>query len=145
MKCRIDKGDVCRRCHRAGVPCIFVPRANAAGLPGSIALVDRSQAELNREILRRLQALEEQAGFSPSVASAETPVLARPFLHRNAHPKVVSHGPEDDEHDEDGDAPPESEELATIYAGVESLRRCCRGPLDPAIWRRSTIRYLCET
>lgn len=63
MKCLTeDSSAECRRCRRSGLPCIFVPRANAATLP---ELKNGSrEGGFKTDVLRRLQVIEDALGLS---------------------------------------------------------------------------------
>ena len=126
MKCRIDNGRTCRRCYRAGVPCVFVPRANAAGLPGSVA-GDRSQGELSKDVLRRLKVIEDHLGLN---------LPGGPVDHR-----TVDSGDYVDSEETPGDKAPNS----TLWSAVKCLRACSPTSVDPIIWQQKTIKYLWHT
>lgn len=128
MKCRLDNGNTCRRCHRAGVPCIFVPRANAAGLPGTVSVVDRSQLTMGNDVLQRLKAIEDHLGFGS-------------FAGGSSDTATVSGGLDGSEEDGD-DVDPVS---TALWEAVRSLRRCCPPTVNPVIWHRKTIKYLWST
>ncbi|CAK7222208.1 hypothetical protein SCUCBS95973_004764 [Sporothrix curviconia] len=72
-----DDPHTCRRCQRTDVPCVFVPRANAATLPNSIAALAAAaegpvDARFKTDVLRRLRAVEEYLGLgAPSRAAAD--------------------------------------------------------------------------
>lgn len=125
MKCRIDSGRTCRRCYRAGVPCIFVPRANAAGLPSSTP-ESRSQSELNKDILHRLQVIEDHLGFNLAPATAES--------HPTSNNDYAS-----EEQAQDGLTP------ATFWPAIKCLRDSCPSSVGPAIWQPKTVKYLWQT
>ena len=79
-----DDPHTCRRCQRTDVPCVFVPRANAATLPSSIAALAAAAAAVTGEgagsidarfksdVLRRLRVLEEYLGLAASSTTSAT-------------------------------------------------------------------------
>ncbi|KAM3553420.1 hypothetical protein MY1884_006682 [Beauveria asiatica] len=135
MKCRIDSGSTCRRCERAGLPCIFVPRANASAvmMPASMPLAEMASYDVTRDILRRVKAIEDHLGL----AAAERPdelISAKPLL---ATPTSQ-------------DAPLASDssgegQIQRLWDAVASLERCTTGPRDPVLWDKNIIRYLWQT
>ena len=123
MKCRIDHGNTCRRCHRSGVPCVFVPRANAAGLPVSLSLLDPSQAEINKTVLRRLKLLEDYLGLPAG----------------DDYPDVdPSLAPLDDD---DMDSPAEGP-LGALWSASAALEKISPRSVDAVVWRKGTVRQL---
>ncbi|KAH8714562.1 fungal transcriptional regulatory protein [Ilyonectria robusta] len=125
MKCRIDSGNICRRCRRSGNPCIFVPRSNASVpfIPGSLPLTDPTHIEFNSEILRRLQSIEEYIGLSRS------------------KPNEAEAGDEIDMNGED-ELQEEDSSLNSLWEAVRCLERISPSSIDALIWRRSTIKHL---
>lgn len=62
MKCIVQgNSESCRRCRRAGLPCVFVPRANAAQLP---LVSEPLDLEFKNHVLSRLKIVEERLGLS---------------------------------------------------------------------------------
>lgn len=126
MKCRLDNGSTCRRCSRAGVPCIFVPRANAAGLPAPVSVVvERARDAMSSDILQRLKAIEDHLGFGFGGSSSDAATVSPAF----------------DGDEDDGD----SNSLATLWAALRVLRRCGPPSVNPVIWQRNTVKYLWQT
>lgn len=125
MKCRIDSGNICRRCRRSGNPCIFVPRSNASVpfIPGSLPLTDPTHIEFNSEILRRLQSIEEYIGLSRS------------------KPNEAEAGDEIDMNGED-ELQEEDSSLNSLWEAVRCLERISPSSIDALIWRRSIIKHL---
>ncbi|KAL4781132.1 hypothetical protein BJX76DRAFT_350410 [Aspergillus varians] len=122
MKCIIEGNDVCRRCRRAGLPCVFVPRANAATLPESMmALQDDA---FKADVLHRLKIIEERIGVSPG---------AGPSSQSTAQNEV-----EDDEQD------PSLElgSLGSLWEAAAVLQRSAPTSVAPLIWRKGTVREL---
>lgn len=70
MKCKLDDDTTCRRCRRTGLPCIFVPRANAATNPPLPPLISRPQ-ETSNSILQRLGYIENLLGIRTPHVSAD--------------------------------------------------------------------------
>lgn len=125
MKCRIDSGNICRRCRRSGNPCIFVPRSNASVpfMPGSLPLTDPTHIEFNSEILRRLQSIEEYIGLSRSKPNeAETAYE----IDLNGEDELLE----------------EDSSLTSLWEAVRCLERISPSSIDASIWRRSTIKHL---
>jgi hypothetical protein len=61
MKCIVQgNSESCRRCRRAGLPCVFVPRANAAQLP---LVSEPLDLEFKNNILSRLKIVEDRLGL----------------------------------------------------------------------------------
>ncbi|KAL6924017.1 hypothetical protein ACHAPO_006555 [Fusarium lateritium] len=61
MKCIVQgNSESCRRCRRAGLPCVFVPRANAAQLP---LVSEPLDSEFKNNVLSRLKIVEERLGL----------------------------------------------------------------------------------
>ncbi|UNI22264.1 hypothetical protein JDV02_008167 [Purpureocillium takamizusanense] len=127
MKCRLDNGTTCRRCQRAGLPCIFVPRANASAfmVPASLPLAELTgSSEVTKDLLRRVQAIEDHLGL---------PVTE--IGQRISH-EVAS----DKSHSNDQDVA-----FASLWEAVACLERCTPGPRDAALWSRSRVKYLWQT
>lgn len=89
MKCRIDSGNTCRRCERAGLPCIFVPRANASAfmVPASMPLAEMASYDVTRDILRRVKIIEDHLGL-PDVGKVDE-AEAKPVLTRHDNPRCT--------------------------------------------------------
>ncbi|KAK7949529.1 hypothetical protein PG988_016168 [Apiospora saccharicola] len=128
MKCRIDNGNTCRRCHRSGVPCIFVPRANAAGLPINLGMLDPSQAEINKTVMRRLKMIEDYLGFSAPDDS----------LCMETDPSSGGRMEEDEPET------PEDHALNALWMAAASLEKICPPSVGGGgvIWQRSMIKQL---
>ncbi|RHZ53575.1 Zn(II)2Cys6 transcription factor domain-containing protein [Aspergillus thermomutatus] len=116
MKCVVEDNDVCRRCRRAGLPCIFVPRANAATLPNSV-LLGPQEDDFKGDVLRRLQIIEERLGLSDAFGG--------------------SHGAPADE-----DLSPDFSSLGALWDAVVVLRRTAPSSVPASIWRKSTVKEL---
>ncbi|KAJ6781653.1 hypothetical protein PWT90_01403 [Aphanocladium album] len=133
MKCRIDSGNTCRRCERAGLPCIFVPRANASAfmVPASMPLAEMASYDVTRDILRRVKIIEDHLGL-PSSGKVDE-VEAKPVI------TPVSH-----------DAPSQADapaggQLQHLWDAVASLERCTTGARDAVLWNKNIIQYLWQT
>ncbi|KAK8115273.1 hypothetical protein PG999_007342 [Apiospora kogelbergensis] len=126
MKCRIDNGNTCRRCHRSGVPCIFVPRANAAGLPINLGVLDPSQAEVNRTVMRRLKMIEDYLGFNAPEDS------------------LLGMDPPNGQMEEDEAETPEDHALSALWIAAAALEKACPPSVGAGgvIWHRNTIKQL---
>ncbi|EGX88272.1 Fungal transcriptional regulatory protein [Cordyceps militaris CM01] len=135
MKCRMDAaGSTCRRCERAGLPCIFVPRANASAfmVPASMPLAEMASYDVTRDILRRVKIIEDHLGLAVSgrVDDAE----ARSILTPTTQDAPVLP-------DSAGDA----HHRQHLWDAAASLERCMSGPRDAALWDRGVIQYLWQT
>ncbi|KAF2008553.1 hypothetical protein BU24DRAFT_360239 [Aaosphaeria arxii CBS 175.79] len=62
MRCLPGNGNICRRCYRSGLPCIFIPRANAANV-GDLVPSQRLDAHFQVDVLQRLRTIEEILGI----------------------------------------------------------------------------------
>ncbi|KAF6835736.1 C6 finger domain-containing protein [Colletotrichum musicola] len=131
MKCRLDGGPTCRRCLRAGVPCVFVPRANSASHRESISLASILQANdqstsFNKSVILRLKRLEEHLGL-PALGDIEEATCTSP-----ASPELPIHEPES----------PGDESLSALWSAVAVLRRTCSSQVNPNIWEKPMIKRL---
>ncbi|KAK1994779.1 hypothetical protein LX36DRAFT_660218 [Colletotrichum falcatum] len=130
MKCRIENGSTCRRCLRAGVPCVFVPRANSASHRESISLASLLQANeqsplLNKSVFLRLKRIEEHLGLPAigNVDEAESP----------PSPELTAPEP----------GTPGETSLGALWGAVSVLRRsCCSPNAASKIWDKATIKRL---
>ncbi|KAF2097189.1 hypothetical protein NA57DRAFT_41415, partial [Rhizodiscina lignyota] len=129
MKCRIDHGASCRRCLRAGVPCIFVPRANASSaashheqyiFPTELN-ADVLPSERTNSMLNRLQRIEEYLGFVNSEGDGS------PSTMEPTRGEIDSPG---------------QESLGTLWSAIAVLKRTCANEVDPKAWQRDTIKQL---
>lgn len=124
MKCLVeDDSNECRRCRRSGMPCIFVPRANAATLPefknGS------REGGFKTDVLRRLQIIEDTLGLSEG---------------SNGNLESIDGG-NDEGFDDEEETSDEFNSLSALWDAVVVLQSApCSVPR--AIWRRHTIRDL---
>ncbi|OAA53350.1 Zn(2)-C6 fungal-type DNA-binding domain protein [Cordyceps fumosorosea ARSEF 2679] len=137
MKCRIDSGSTCRRCERAGLPCIFVPRANASAfmVPASMPLAEMASYDVTRDILRRVKVIEEHLGLPVTgrvLDEAEVKPAPTPSTTQDA-PVLLP------------DMSASGSHLQHLWDAVAKLERCTAGPRDAAIWDRNTIQYLWQT
>ena len=123
MKCRIDAGTTCRRCQRAGLPCISVPRPNASAVlaPSSLLLTEVPSLDAVTDIMRRVQLIEDHLGLS----SAQEP---------QAQEKTTF----------TIDSQTYDESLGHIWKPLGCLDRCAPAPRQEILWRKSTIKYLWE-
>ncbi|PMB63598.1 hypothetical protein BM221_010579 [Beauveria bassiana] len=134
MKCRIDSGSTCRRCERAGLPCIFVPRANASAVmvPASMPLAEMASYDVTRDILRRVKVIEDHLGLAGAERADELsakPLLATPMSQdAPVQPDSAGEG-----------------QLQRLWDAVASLERCTTGPRDAVLWNKNIIRYLWQT
>ncbi|GAM42821.1 hypothetical protein TCE0_044f17142 [Talaromyces pinophilus] len=124
MKCLIeDNNDECRRCRRSGLPCIFVPRANAATLP---EFKNHSKdGGFKTDVLRRLQIIEDALGLSEA---------------SNERLEFVDAG-DNEGFDDEEEASDEFNSLGALWDAVVILQSApCSVPR--AVWRRRTVRDL---
>lgn len=129
MKCKIDNGDACRRCQRSGIPCIFIPRANAARPLDPVAVLNTEQSEINRTTIRRLKAIEEYLGLAERGENQIAP-----------HNSNTLNGPGDFA---GGGDSPEDRSLRPLWEATASLQRIHPNSfVDSSIWQRSTVKHL---
>lgn len=121
MKCIAGKGDTCRRCHRSNLPCIFLPRANAATLPG--ALASSIDDQFKNDVLRRLRIIE---------GSLELPTSG----------ESVSTEASDCGIGDCGDDSAEYAALSPLWDALRVLEKSSPKAVSPVIWRKGTIGYL---
>ncbi|KAL3469950.1 hypothetical protein BJX99DRAFT_267819 [Aspergillus californicus] len=123
MKCILEDNEVCRRCRRSGVPCIFVPRSNAAALPDSV--VAQQNDEFKSHVLRRLKLIEDRIGLLDEAPSMDTAIaeesdsIAGQYL-----------------------PPLESSSLGSLWEQVAVLQRSAPSTVPSSIWRRSIVQEL---
>ncbi|KAL2811438.1 hypothetical protein BJX63DRAFT_276562 [Aspergillus granulosus] len=122
MKCVIENNETCRRCRRSGLPCVFVPRANAATLPESVmALQDH---DFKTDVLNRLRAIEEKIGLSPG----------------SGHALGSTQDPEDANQEQYSS--PESDGLGTLWEAVAVLQRSTPNGVPALIWSKAAVKEL---
>ncbi|KAK7987394.1 hypothetical protein PG989_007709 [Apiospora arundinis] len=118
-----------------GRPLYLRPRANAAGLPINLGVLDPSQAEINRTLMRRLKMIEDYLGFSVPDDS---------LLEADA-----SNGQQQMEEDEA--ETPEDHALSALWMAAAALEKACppsvgigagAGGSGGIIWHRNTIKQL---
>lgn len=125
MKCLFeDSSDKCRRCHRSGLPCIFVPRANAASLPE--LKTGATDNEFKRDVQRRLRIIEETLGLSEPQVSAYDAV-------------DTAGGEECDEEEEHSE---EFNNLSALWDATVILQNSAPSHVPPSVWRKRTVRDL---
>lgn len=135
MRCTPIHGrnDTCRRCHRAGLPCVFVPRANAATLPDLLGLGERGQVSdehFKRDVLDRLRNIEDCLGLTSS-SKPTTADSDRSHLDVGRVPA----GSDSEDDDSFGDPT-----FGPLWEALHVLRRICpSGLVPPSTWRRATI------
>lgn len=120
MKCRIESNNTCRRCQRAGLPCIFVPRANASAplVPASMPTGEVS-AQLTRDMLRRLKVIEEHLGL-PAAGYGESEPMSVGTVESLDEDDPLNH----------------------LWKAAASIERCSPTGQDSQLWRRSTVKEL---
>lgn len=123
MKCVIEDGDCeCRRCRRSGLPCIFVPRANAATLPENVTGL--KEGDFKIDVLRRLKIIEETLGLSEH---SKTP--------------TESVNPNDIESDDDY-VSDEFNSLGALWDAAVVLQSSAPNSVPSSIWRKRTVKDL---
>ncbi|KAF4447197.1 hypothetical protein F53441_9244 [Fusarium austroafricanum] len=118
MKCVLQgSNETCRRCRRAGLPCVFVPRANAAQLPTVSGTLD---LDFKNNVLSRLKIVEERLGL---VGEGDMDLGVTSIFHdmTEQSPEPTPEGP--------------------LWNAVLLLQRC--SPSVPStIWQRDTVESL---
>lgn len=123
MKCIIEGNDSCRRCRRSGLPCIFVPRANAATLPDSVAAF--TDADFKTDVLRRLKVLEDTLGISiPELASSQSTNL------------------DDGELCDGEELSADFSSLGALWEAAEVLQTSAPSSVPRSIWYKGTVKEL---
>jgi hypothetical protein len=128
MKCRIDSGNTCRRCERAGLPCIFVPRANASAfmVPASLPLAEMASYDVTRDILRRVKAIEDHIGIHDTEKASAAPPAAECAIEVLDKVRV-----------KDG--------TWSLWKTLASLEDCAMSSHNRALWTKSTVENLFQT
>lgn len=143
MKC-VDSQNPqgCRRCVRSGVPCIFVPRANAATLPEGLLMMAAGGSPLDQTfragVLHRLQTIEAYLGF-PTGDDGKLPVEGG-----------VEDGIEEDVEDEvepgrmagsgdDDVVPVEYASLGALWEATAVLQASAPASVPEMIWKKATV------
>ncbi|PYH97060.1 hypothetical protein BO71DRAFT_396502 [Aspergillus ellipticus CBS 707.79] len=117
MKCVMEENNICRRCRRSGLPCLFVPRANAATLPDG--MMGWPEDDFKGDVLRRLRIIEDKVGIS---ATSEPPVTSPVNQSEELLPQFNG--------------------LGALWDAVVVLERTAPDSLPSAIWRKSTVKDL---
>lgn len=118
MKCVLQgSSEACRRCRRAGLPCVFVPRANAAQLPSLSGTLD---LDFKNNVLSRLKVVEERLSI---VADGDMDFGAAGMFSgvSEQSPEPIPDGP--------------------LWNAIVLLQRCSPAVL-PSIWQRDIIESL---
>lgn len=124
MKCRLDGDESCRRCRQAGVPCVFVPRANAAASTARTSPSSHSTSQsTSAGVLQRLIHIETLLGITGSATGAE------------------AEGGDSEDETREGDGQHEDPQYP-LRSAVEDLRKVAPGCVNAIIWRRSTVQDL---
>lgn len=156
----------CRRCFRSAVPCVFVPRANAAinvatlstlsSLSSTLTSTEPVDARFKRDVLRRLRAVEEYLGLESSPPEAETAVSAEAFTEAvpslekngsggtdfNEEAECIEDGEDDDDDDDDDDdvnLPPTYASLGALWQAVAVLQASAVANVPRRIWKKRTV------
>lgn len=129
MKCIIEQGSTCRRCRRGGLPCVFVPRANAAGVwrpslnPRTVS--ESLAGDLGVYLLQRVKAIEDHLGLSSTSDGQE-----------------VTNGSLDVD---DGEPAEEDPRMEPLWRAAAPLERATVGLTGSHLWRRSKVKHLFQT
>ncbi|KAL1890074.1 hypothetical protein Sste5346_008511 [Sporothrix stenoceras] len=164
-----DDPHTCRRCQRTDVPCVFVPRANAATfkLPNSIAALAATATEgpgpgpgpvdtrFKSDVLRRLHVLEEYLGLAassgPPGAASGTTAGTDTETNVQGHEVTVVNVDEDDNDsssdsssdDDNDDLPPSYASLGALWQAVSVLQASVPvpgpTPVPHRIWKKRTV------
>lgn len=119
MRCIPGNTQACRRCQRAGLPCIFVPRANAASIAG-ILTSDKVDANFKNDVLQRLQVIEGLLAINPQDSLPE---------------------------DAPGSCEMMSDGMSPVFNGFDALwdalnvlqESCVNMPIPSTVWHRNTV------
>lgn len=123
MRCFLDNDTICRRCRRAGVPCVFVPRANAAGVSSLQPSKDGLAGHRDASILRRLHTIETLLGISEPESLADAEVGdGVDEIRANVDRGTAAQDP--------------------FWRAVAVLRSAAPNRVNPSIWEEGLIRDL---
>jgi hypothetical protein len=119
MKCVIEGNatDECRRCRRSGLPCIFVPRANAATLQDTISSLP--YGDFKTDVLRRLSVIEERLGLPAASNPGSSGVLAY-----------------------NDELSPDQSSLGSLWEAGAVLQRSAPASVPSILWRKDTVKDL---
>lgn len=122
MKCVAGNGQACRRCQRSGLPCVFVPRANAARI-GDLLVSDQIDVSFKNTVLQRLQAIEGLLGiYGPELGQED--------------------GPRENAEDLD-DTPSDLRGFDALWEALNVLQEgCTTMSMPPTVWHRKTVGHL---
>ncbi|KAH7007230.1 hypothetical protein EDB80DRAFT_456041 [Ilyonectria destructans] len=131
MKCRIDSGPSCRRCLGSGVPCVFVPRANAASynlcddttstVPLPISQPNAQLPAPDNAVLRRLKRIEDHIGL-PDIDD-----------------EIIADASESITLDSQG---PQDPSLGPLWPAIQVLKSSCSTNTTKEIWTEPLIKRL---
>jgi hypothetical protein len=120
MKCITENANnSCRRCQRSGLPCVFLPRVNAATLPSDV-LAGLTDGNFQKDVLQRLKVIENCLGIS---------ALEGVELDGRAE-------------DSDGEFPPDDHSLSGLWEAAEVLEKSAPNSVPSSIWRKMTVKKL---
>jgi hypothetical protein len=117
------------------LPCIFVPRANAACLPDSTIMGDVSDDSFKRNVLRRLELLEDCLGIPPSTEQDG-------ILGATAAPASIIDGQDARAEDSDEEHSPEFTALGALWEAVAILAKSSPRSVPPSVWLKRTVKQL---
>lgn len=129
MRCLVEQDETCRRCKRANLQCVFVPRANAAGLwkptfGGSPETIETEPSGMVMNILRRVKAIEDYIGLSScSSPQQDTETDAAQSLEVSEQDKLFE----------------------PLWRAAACLERCRPGQPGEILWRRDLVKHLFQT
>ncbi|KAL2823840.1 hypothetical protein BDW59DRAFT_92728 [Aspergillus cavernicola] len=124
MKCLMEDNDVCRRCRRSGLPCIFIPRVNAATLPDGV--IAPQDDEFKTDVLRRLKMIEDRLGFSDGWEE----------------PSMECEVAEELDSDNGDSLCLDSSSLGSLWEPVAVLQRSAPSTVPSSVWRKGIVKEL---
>ncbi|KAL2886144.1 C6 finger domain-containing protein [Ceratocystis lukuohia] len=125
-------GESCRRCSKAGVPCVFVPRANASYLRDLIVSSDSrdsDQVSFNRSVESRLKRIEDYLGLADGLPPPSPPSVQASEVNVSA----------------DAPSSPDSDVFSALWPAVLALKKACTVNVSARIWDRGVIKALWRT
>jgi hypothetical protein len=125
MRCIVGTGKVCRRCHRSGLPCIFLPRANAASIGNIVDLLPDETMDMSFKdgVLERLRVIEELLGINPQ--------------------ELIQEDASSDRRDVEQATSPEFSGFDALWDALSALQESCATMSVPSImWHRNTVGQL---
>jgi hypothetical protein len=123
MKCIIEDSSIdCRRCLRSGLPCIFVPRANAATVPDVV--LGLQEGDFKADVLRRLKVIEDTLGLADEAPKMSTESVVVDDVESDEGEDLYSAG------------------LGALWDAAVVLQSSAPSSVPQSIWRKSTVKDL---